>query len=222
MEIAKNIDPQLDTYGTPINILEFAQHIKNLADIIANLGERMEGNMFYNHTENKLDERLLPKQLNIIKASKNATSIMEIGVNAGHSLLLMLYFNPNVTIQAFDICSHKYVKPCVDYLNAKFNNRVKLIVGDSTKRVPEFIKSTELKFDLIHVDGGHELNIATADLNNSLKLLAPKGIIIFDDTQAVVLNNLFTKFIATNNFEEITDKFVPTVRFLHRIAQKKV
>ena len=64
----------------------------------------------------------------------------------------------------------------------KYPNRHKLIIGDSTKSVPEYIKNNNnIKFDIIYIDGGHEYNIAKQDLINCHKLAHKNTLVILDD-----------------------------------------
>jgi len=64
----------------------------------------------------------------------------------------------------------------------KYPNRHKLIIGDSTKSVPEYIKNNnDIKFDIIYIDGGHEYNIAKQDLINCHKLAHKNTLVILDD-----------------------------------------
>ena len=58
--------------------------------------------------------QLFTKQMNLYKSAMEAKNILEIGFNAGHSCLLFLLANPESKITIFDICEHKYAKPCFE------------------------------------------------------------------------------------------------------------
>lgn len=62
------------------------------------------------------------------------------------------------------------------------------------------------KYDLIHIDGCHNYNVAKQDILNSLKLSKPGTIIIFDDTDQKDLNELCNEFISSNHWSEIRPK----------------
>ena len=54
---------------------------------------------------------------NLYKITKISKNIMEIGCNGGHSNYIFLLGNPKLHIVNFDICSHKYTEPCINYLH---------------------------------------------------------------------------------------------------------
>lgn len=110
----------------------------------------------------------------------NPSYILEIGFNAGHSSELFLE-NSNAYVYSFDIGDHfhEYLKYGKRFLNYKFPNRHTLVFGDSTKTIPEF--SNDIKFDIIFIDGGHDFDIAYADLINCRRLASDKTIVIMDD-----------------------------------------
>ena len=146
----------------------------------------------------------------------NATNIMEIGFNAGHSSLLYLLANPNSKLTIFDICQHKYTLPCFKYLQSVFPDRLQIFPGDSTKTVPEFYtNNSNSKFDLIHIDGAHFGDIPNKDFYNSLKLAS--DIIIWDDTQIKTLNDLLNGYIKKGLVSEIF--MYKTLVYQHRICR---
>lgn len=133
---------------------------KKLLPIIKNTGELLEGNLFTSHLSYEYTNMYLEKVINfinILKTKRNINYVMEIGFNAGFSTLLMLMSNPNIHITCVDLGEHKYTIPCFNQIRKDFGNRLHLIIGDSTETVPKLHK----KFDLIHIDGGHTLDIAT-------------------------------------------------------------
>ena len=118
----------------------------------------------------------MAKITNIQKLAVGKATICEIGVNAGHSLLLMLMVNPTAAYTLFDLGYHKYTAPCVDYLQKAFPSaKIEIIYGNSVETVAKH----EGLYDLVHIDGGHEPEIFEHDYNN-VKRLA-KDLVIFDD-----------------------------------------
>tara|TARA_X000000368_G_scaffold407389_1_gene386801 strand:- start:4904 stop:5581 length:678 start_codon:yes stop_codon:yes gene_type:complete len=178
-------------------------HIDKLRTICKEIGEKVEGNCFTKHMDiNTNVSKLIYKQMNHFSLGMNATNIMEIGFNAGHSSLLYLLANSNSKLTIFDICEHKYTIPCFKYLQSVFPNRLELFPGDSTKTVSEFYANNpSTKFDLIHIDGAHRGDIPNRDFHNSLKLAS--NIIIWDDTHITRLNNLLNGYIDKKLVTEI-------------------
>lgn len=128
----------------------------------------------------------IPKQynelVNICRQSK-ALNIMEIGFNAGNSSELFLE-NSNAYIYSFDIGDHfhSYLKYSKMYINNKFPNRHTLVFGDSRESINNFYNNnSNIKFDIIFIDGGHDYEIAISDLLNCKKLSHNQTIIIMDD-----------------------------------------
>ena len=59
------------------------------------------------------------------------------------------------------------------------NTEVKLIQGDSTTVLPLIAK--HLKFDLIHIDGGHSFETVQSDWKNTMELIDSSTVVFFDD-----------------------------------------
>lgn len=179
----------------------------------------LEGNCMYDNCTTNINPKFYNKQINIFNlASQQHNVAMEVGVNAGHSLLIMLLANPSLKIYGFDICYHTYTEPCVNYLNSKFNNRVILIKGDSRVTVPEFIKNNpSLSIDLFHIDGMHEYD-TDHDFQNSYKLAKNNSIMIWDDSDNSILNSLWNKYINEGKIEDITNQYLSTYVHQHAIG----
>ncbi len=113
----------------------------------------------------------------------SAKTIMEIGFNAGHSADLLLSSKPDVTLVSFDIAVHKYIDIAKEYIDMKYPGRHVLIKGDSMITIPQYINDNPGKnFDLIFIDGGHELDQAMCDLMNCRQLAHSETIVALDDT----------------------------------------
>ena len=124
-------------------------------------------------------------QMSVMKTliqSNNVKNIMEIGFGAGHSAEFFLSINNNIKLTSFDIGINSYTKLGKEFLEKKYLERFKLIIGDSLITVPEFYeKNKNIKFDLIFIDGGHNNNIPNADLINCKNLSHKNTIVIMDD-----------------------------------------
>jgi predicted O-methyltransferase YrrM len=171
-----------------------------LMPIVQSCKERLEGHIFDDapHGPNIF----LPKRQNIILASQNSKNALEIGFNSGFSALLILIANPTIKLTCVDIGHHRYTIPCFQQLKKDFGDRIELLIGDSREVVPT-INDT---FDLVHIDGGHSLNVAEKDITNTYNLLNNNAIIVMDDVNINdnrhTLANLWNKYVQIYNYTE--------------------
>lgn len=115
--------------------------------------------------------------------NKPNINVMEIGFNAGHSADVFLKNNNTLTLTSFDLGGHAYVPVGKEFIDAAYPNRHTLICGDSTITIPEYINNNkDKKFDVIFIDGGHEYDIAKADMENCFHLAHKDTIVVLDDT----------------------------------------
>lgn len=129
----------------------------------------------------------VPDQVkDLIEFSKSPNMrIMEIGFNAGHSAEIFLKHNPTATLLSFDLGAHPYVRSAKEYIDGTFPDRHTLILGDSRTTLPEYIQTHQgaaAKFDLIFIDGGHDLPIAKSDIENCYHFAHANSVVIMDDT----------------------------------------
>ena len=118
--------------------------IEDLEKIIINSDCKLEGNCFYSHNTLKKNKKYENKQKNLIWCgSKIKDKVCEIGFNAGHSALLMLFNNnKDIDFTIFDIGRHKYTRPTLEYLKNYFKDtNFEYIEGNSIKTIPEWIKN---------------------------------------------------------------------------------
>lgn len=118
--------------------------------------------------------------LQVLASDSKIKNILEIGFNAGHSADTFLTYNSNCNLVSFDIGEHSYVKIAKEYIDRTYPARHTLILGDSTKTIPKY--ETDIKFDLIFIDGGHSYEVARADLMNCKRFSHKDTIVIIDDT----------------------------------------
>ncbi len=108
--------------------------------------------------------------------------IVEVGFNAGHSSLVFLQARTNISVVSFDLGTHGYIHSAKTFIDSRFPGRHTLILGDSTVTVPLYQqKHPEASFDLAFIDGGHDYEIASADVRNVLPLIHPAGLVVMDD-----------------------------------------
>ncbi len=165
-----------------------------LMPIIEQSGEKLEGNLFTQHHHTNFTDRFINKQKNLINLSINPIihNVLEIGFNAGFSSALMLFSNPNLHLTCVDLGEHKYTLPCYQVLQELFPGRITIHIGDSTQVMPT-IQNQE--FDMIHIDGGHLVQVAESDIIHSYRLIRSGGILIFDDYSFPHLHSLWNKYI---------------------------
>jgi predicted O-methyltransferase YrrM len=125
--------------------------------------------------------------MTLLKAAQQVPSngtLCEIGFNAGHSAIAYLSANPKARIISFDIGHHSYSWKALQVLQHYYPDAsIQLVIGDSARSVPDFIKlNPHVKCDLIFIDGGHTYEQAMADLTNMKALANPQGhVVIIDD-----------------------------------------
>ena len=158
--------------------------ISEIGKILDRIGERVEGNLICDITsENLIADVNRAKISNLITLATGCQKICEIGVNAGHSLLLMVSTNPFADYLVFDLGAHAYTRPCVEYIKSQYpSTKITEVYGDTKMTLrqsilPEFKKST----DLIHIDGGHDTHTVVNDFIYTQYLLKMGGVVVFDD-----------------------------------------
>jgi predicted O-methyltransferase YrrM len=108
--------------------------------------------------------------------------IGEIGFNVGYSSYNFLEANPYAHVYSFDLGEYGHVRQAKHYIDEIFPGRHTLILGNSVQTVPEFLcEHPQLKFDLIFIDGGHDYEVAKADLVNMRALATTDTILVTDD-----------------------------------------
>jgi hypothetical protein len=108
--------------------------------------------------------------------------VAEVGFNVGHSSWIFLSSRHDVKVTSFDLGEHEYVSMTSDLVDSYFPERHELVLGDSRLTIPAFAKANPKRlFDLIYIDGGHDFDVAQADLRNCQLLAAARTIVIMDD-----------------------------------------
>jgi|TARA_Y100000992_G_scaffold298559_1_gene263924 predicted O-methyltransferase YrrM len=127
----------------------------------------------------------IPGQVKILeKYAKDPgiVNIMEIGFNCGHSAEIFLKGKPENNVHSFSIIRDN-LRHGKRYLDHKYPERLKIVIGESQHSVPRFAdKNKDKKFDLIFIDGAHWEPIPKEDLENCRRLAHENTIVLFDDT----------------------------------------
>lgn len=154
-----------------------------LMPIINSYGVELCGNIFTEHHHKNYTSLYIDKQKNfvdILTRESGIKEVMEIGVNAGFSTLLMLMTNDDIKVTCVDICEHKYALDCYTQIKKDFGDRLMLHIGDSREVLPRLAVNRAC-YDLIHIDGNHYTDVAEVDIMNSYLLSKNGTIIIMDD-----------------------------------------
>jgi predicted O-methyltransferase YrrM len=107
--------------------------------------------------------------------------IAEIGFNGGHSAVNFLGVRSDIKVVSFDLGEHDYVEDARKFVEQTFPGRHKLILGDSRITVPTYSAEGHEPFDLILIDGGHDYEVAAADLRNARSLARTGTLVVMDD-----------------------------------------
>lgn len=192
----QDIEPYLERYQ---------EHLIAINTIVINSGAKLEGNMFYFHekvpTLSVPDPARRHKRANFAFFAKAGNNLLEIGFNAGHSALLALAANEHLEYFGIDLGVHPYTVPCYQYLESVFGSRINLVIGDSREELPRIRDYKE--FDLVHIDGGHGLDVAEVDLCNVLDRASPGTRLLFDDVNYLPLRVLCDHYLLAGNLIEM-------------------
>jgi hypothetical protein len=182
----------------------FVRRLGELNRRVAESGETLEGNLFYWDGDKEFlgaspTANLAPARRNLWRATRFKRRMLEIGVNAGHSALLVLSANPSLVYHGVDVGAHRYTARCVDYLKAEFPGRVHYWPGDSREVIPYLAaERADLDFDVFHVDGGHTSELCAADIANCLRLArGGRGKhLLLDDIDASWIFDVYSEFVS--------------------------
>ena len=188
---------------------QYLPHLHELLKIIKDVGEPLEGNIFYQHLDpnpgEELVEQFLPKRAALSMFAMAHSNIVEVGFNAGFSALLMLMANPKLKLTSVDICEHKYTELCFDYLASVFPGRITLVKGDSTQVLADVLQKNKSLTGYI-IDGGHGLGVAETDLQNVIQYANSKAVLCFDDSDFIDLRLLLNAYMMAGYLTPITDQ----------------
>jgi predicted O-methyltransferase YrrM len=195
--------------------MDLIQHkfIQGLTQILESIGETIEGNLICDISpRNWQINRNISKIKNLQNLCKDKKKIIEIGVNACHSLLLMLLINPHAEYLLFDLNNHRYTEPAINYIKSIFpESRINIIYGNSVNTIYKYILDNPHEintYELIHIDGGHTEDIFSRDYTNCKQLASDNGIIIFDDYDFINIKNFINKMITKNEIIEYNNELI--------------
>lgn len=136
---------------------------------------------------------------NIQNLTKNKKKICKVGINTCYTLLLMLQVNPTAKYLLFDSNKYPYTKTCLKFIHKMYPNaKIKIIYGDLSKTIPEYIKNHKKEhetYDLCRIDEAYINDIFSVDYNNIRILTKQNTPVIFNDYNVYQVNNNNTKQI---------------------------
>ena len=191
---------------------QYKHNLETLNKIINDVGEPLEGNIFYEHLDphrTQLIEKFFPKRAALAMFAMSHDNIIEIGFNSGFSALLMLTANPNLKLTSVDICEHKYTLPCFEYLKSIFGDRIELVQGDSTQVLVGTLQEKKDVTGYI-IDGGHGLDVAETDLRNVIQYANKDAVLCFDDSDFVDLRMMLNMYMMSGHLSNFFDQYGPT------------
>jgi predicted O-methyltransferase YrrM len=110
-----------------------------------------------------------------------SVTVAEIGFNIGFSSIAFLESTPETTVVSFELDRRPAVELAKDFIDEQYPGRHELVIGDSRGTVPQYADARGGGFDFVFVDGGHEYEVAMADIQNARRLAKPNGWVVIDD-----------------------------------------
>lgn len=164
----------------------YNEHIQGITSILKQFsGYHIEGNLICDISpDNWVHQLNRYKIKNLQNVCKGKKKIIEIGVNACHSLILMLLVNPTAEYVLFDLNIHPYTIPTLEYVKSHFSTKITTYFGNSVQTITQFIQDHPNEwhtFDFCHLDGGHSPEVFSVDYENMKTLLVKDGVVVFDD-----------------------------------------
>lgn len=152
----------------------------------------------------------------VLETYSPITSVIEIGLNAGHSADHILKTCPQIQkFVSIDINIHPYSTLAIEYFSKKYAGAFQFIQGDSHVIVPDYATHfPKQKFDLIYIDGSHTYEGSFGDIQNCEKLAHPDTILWIDDYHLLgsgqaILGAQIEGLIEVIAYHESSDLFGP-------------
>ncbi|MCB8836480.1 class I SAM-dependent methyltransferase [Aurantimonas sp. VKM B-3413] len=171
--------------------------------------EVLSGNLFYEHLQKDfsaapLTPRFEGKRRRLMEIAQHGSVFFEVGVNGGHSMLLVKSANPKLRCVGVDICKQLhpawgrvdlYVPAAMRWLRQRFPNQMRFIVGDSQIELPRYALSDErLPIDILHLDGAKHTYFQ--DFVNIRPSLKRGAIVVLDDSHTPVVQKCIRDLLA--------------------------
>ena len=201
------------------NSVKLMKYYGSIVDLNEKVGVKLLDMNWTNHIEgNSFSMREKELKLQHFANDDRVKTICEVGFNAGYSATNFLVSNPMAKLLTFDLFRHNYTAKALDVLYEQFPDRdIISIAGDSTKSIPKFYNSLHSVnvniplCNLIFIDGGHEEDVAYADIMNMMMLADPSyNVLIIDDLESNAVRSAVNRALAEDimKYEEIINGLV--------------
>ena len=144
-------------------------------------------------------------------SGRPAKKVAEIGFNAGVSACF--YLDKGCDVVSFDLGFHSYCFYAKLWIDKKYPDKHLLVNGSSFRSIPQFSKISDMKFDVIFIDGDHTFFGAYWDIINCKNISHKNTLIILDNVvphrgvgegvYRAMLRALDDKYISYLGFKEI-------------------
>lgn len=109
-------------------------------------------------------------------------TICEVGLNGGHSAVVFLEAaGRGATLQMFDGGALPYTATAIRLVERLYPKQMHLTKGDSRVTTPKFASERGRVCDVMSIDGGHEADVITKDLDAAIKMSKPGALLLLDD-----------------------------------------
>lgn len=189
--------------GVDQNIIKSLLHLCN--------EQYAPGALLRNHNPDSLTKQL--SCIETILYQTSAKYVLETGTESGMFCYFAKCVNPDIEVVTFGMnegCNHTgdmRSKKCTDFLNERFQNYIEYIEGDSRLTLTQFKPKQQI--DFAWIDGGHNRDILSKDLENCLRLKIPH-VCVDDYNMIVEVKNTVEEFLDTypNNYKKqfVTDE----------------
>lgn len=195
----------------------------------------LNGNLFYAHLQSGFQSAPLlstanAKRRRFFEIARHGTTLAEIGVNGGHSLLLAKSANPKLKCIGIDICRQidpswarvdVYVPVAMQWLRNRFPGDFQFLIGDSRLEAPRLaVEQPDIRLDILHVDGAKDTYLR--DVVNLLPLMHRETLIVMDDSNLKPVQRAIKQLVATKLVEMHPD-FPPETdeKYQHAIMRPR-
>ena len=157
-------------------------------------------NLDYLPTGHYKEGHMLPNPVTLdlwrkLKETTGYKSILEIGLNAGHSAAMQLELFPDIKLISLDIGRHKITHKAAKVLSERFSDRFEYTMCHSTAYANRVMRGEYPKpeVDAVFIDGGH----TEKDIINDLmfcKWMKVKDVFV-DDADSTNVANILRSFV---------------------------
>jgi hypothetical protein len=200
-------DPLIDSDAFRADLADLNRALHDALSA-AGVAPVLNGNLFYGHLapgfwQAPPEPESAAKRRALAAVARRGRTLLEIGVNGGHSLLLAKSANPGLVCIGLDIAAQVdptwarvdlYVPVAMDWLARRFPGDMRFFVGDSRLEAPRFaVENPEVRIDILHVDGAKETYFR--DVVNLLPLLHAGSLDVIDDTDLAQVRLAVTRLV---------------------------